>query len=77
MPDSASEHSKLTVTGPLLQPKPLAAGVRCPSMLGAMPSILIVIEWPGAARSSTLPARSRLQKEMVCSPFAPKSNASA
>src|SRR5436190_806227 len=42
MPDSASEQSKVTVTGVLFHPKPFAAGSRLPLMVGGIPSIFSV-----------------------------------
>src|SRR4051812_103323 len=77
MPDSASEQSNVTVTGVLFHPKPLASGSRLPVMLGGTPSIRSVIEWPGAVRSSVLPARSTLQKRISWTPLALKLNESA
>src|SRR3954447_17273288 len=77
MPDSASEQSKVTVTGVLFQPKPLGSGRRLPVMVGGTPSIRSVIEWPEAVLSSVLPARSTLQKRISWTPLAVKLNASA
>src|SRR4051794_36377551 len=75
-PDSSSEQSKVTVTGVLFQPKPFAAGRRLPLMVGGIPSIFSVTEWPGAVLSSWLPALSVLQKVISWMPFESKSKAS-
>ena len=72
IPVSPSEQAKVTATGPLFQPKPLAAGAREPFTAGGRLSILTVIELPAAVLSSKLPALSRLQKVMSWMP--PRSN---
>src|SRR5688500_10947253 len=74
MPDSASEHSKDTLTSVLFQPKPLPSGWRLPLIDGAMPSIFSMSSCPASVRSSTLPALSTLQKAIVWMPLSPKSN---
>src|SRR4051794_12684538 len=43
IPDSASEQTKLAVTGPLFQPNPFVAGARLPTIVGGTPSIRSVI----------------------------------
>ena len=66
-PESASEQLNVTLTSVLFQPNELAAGVRCPVMVGAMVSTytwtVLVLSW-----ASSLPARSTLQYVMVCVP---------
>ena len=54
MPESASSQSKATTTSLLFQPKPFAAGVREPSIVGLTRSTLTSIE----LASSALPASS-------------------
>src|SRR3954451_12866643 len=44
MPESASAHVRLTVTSPLFQPFAFAAGLRVPSIVGAVLSSLTVTE---------------------------------
>ena len=67
MPESASSQSNDTTTSLLFQPKPFAAGVREPSIVGLTRSILTSIE----CAFSTLPALSTDQNEIVCLPFRP------
>ena len=62
------------MTSELFHPKPLGAGEADPVMDGGMPSICRVMACPGVEASSTLPALSTLQNEMVCSPFSPWEN---
>jgi hypothetical protein len=73
MPDSASFASNATGM-PLVTNQPLAGDIGLITVVvGGMPSIFSVMLLP--ALSSTLPATSVLQKEMVCSPFWPKEKA--
>jgi hypothetical protein len=74
MPDSASPHSNVTITGPLVQPKAFAGGTRRPVMVGATPSIRTTTVWPGPSAASTLPARSTLQNVIRCVPLSAISN---
>ena len=72
MPESASVHANDTTTSLLFQPKPFAAGVREPSIVGLTRSILTSIEFAFSA----LPALSTDQNEILCLPFRPWLNVS-
>src|SRR4051794_14224546 len=78
MPEPAvSSQAKLTVTALLFQPLPFAAGVRLPLIVGSVVSTRIVMTLLTFVSSSTLPARSALQKVTVWTPSSVSTNGSS